>query len=74
MVEKDHRKQLLKIMKTNGLKHKQVAELLSRETGDFIAERTVFHWTSDPETAKTSHHVPGWILFILQTTLKRKAR
>ena len=73
MTSKDHRDTLNRTMKREGLNQKQVAELLSRETGDQIVERTVYHWTSARDTTN-ARPCPGWVIVVLKLALEKKAK
>ena len=64
-----HRQQLLRIMKSHGLSHVEISQILSKAVDEKLTDRTIFHWTADP-SAKTSHHTPGWVIYVLRNELK----
>lgn len=68
MKDSDHHEELKAIVAAHGLTQREVAELLSRATGDNHPPRTVRRWMN-ARGLKNSRSCPGWVIYILKREL-----
>jgi hypothetical protein len=69
MTAHNNRDKLLEIISKLGSNTRQqsiaAANILSKETGDHIDDRTVRRWMADPDT-KSARRCPGWVVRLLE--------
>lgn len=62
----DNNKKLRRVITQNRLTQKKAAEIISKESGDKVAWRTVQSWLAEPDRI-SARRCPGWAIKMLES-------